>query len=124
MPAAVLARSDVERELGQVTGVMIGIDPRKASHTAVAIDEAEAVPGELRVRASAGQAGRLVAWAAGWPDRVWAVEGAGGRRYLLAWRPCSDGPVLRPARTHAGRWHWPAWSAEAGCISGRRRAGQ
>jgi hypothetical protein len=68
-----------------VTGVMIGIDPRKASHTAVAIDEAEAVPGELRVRASAGQAGRLVAWTAGWPVRVLSCgDGAKGPR-LCHW---------------------------------------
>jgi transposase len=63
---------------------MIGIDPHKGSHTAVAIDQAERSLGELRVRASAGQARRLVAWAADWPDRVWAVEGARGLGLLLA----------------------------------------
>jgi len=63
---------------------MIGIDPHKGSHTAVAIDHAERPLGELRVRASAGQAQRLVAWAADWPDRVWAVEGARGTGLLLA----------------------------------------
>ena len=41
--------------------VMIGIDPHKASHTAVAISGAEEPLGELRVRASAAQAGRLAA---------------------------------------------------------------
>src|SRR5207244_5478330 len=40
--------------------------------------------GEVRVRASAAQAERLVAWAAPWPERTWAVEGAGGLGYLLA----------------------------------------
>jgi hypothetical protein len=40
--------------------------------------------GELRVRSPASQAERLVAWAAGWPERIWAVEGAGGLGYLLA----------------------------------------
>ena len=67
-----------------MTAVMIGVDPHKASHTAVAIDAAEAVLGELRVRASAAQAGKLVDWAAGWPDRTWAVEGAGGLGHVLA----------------------------------------
>src|SRR6267154_1082696 len=67
-----------------MAAVMIGIDPHKASHTAVAIDEKEAPLGQLRVRASAAQAGRLVAWAASWPERTWAVEGAGGLGYLLA----------------------------------------
>ncbi len=64
--------------------VMIGVDPHKGSHTAVAIDAAEAPLGELRVRASAAQAGKLLEWAAGWPERTWAVEGAGGLGHLLA----------------------------------------
>jgi transposase len=63
---------------------MIGIDPHKGSHTAVAISVAEEPLGELRVRASAAQAGQLVAWAASWPERTWAVEGAGGLGHLLA----------------------------------------
>jgi transposase len=67
-----------------MAAVMIGVDPHKGSHTAVAIDEREAPLSELRVRSSAGQAERLVAWAAAWPERIWAVEGAGGLGYLLA----------------------------------------
>jgi transposase len=64
--------------------VMIGIDPHKASHTAVAISAAEEPLGELRVRASASQAERLLVWAAAWSQRTWAVEGAGGLGHLLA----------------------------------------
>ena len=67
-----------------MTAVMIGVDPHKGSHTAVAIDAAEEPLGRLRVRASASQAQRLVAWAAAWPERTWAVEGAGGLGHLLA----------------------------------------
>jgi transposase len=67
-----------------MVAVMIGVDPHKGSHTAVAIGSVEESLGEVRVRASAGQAGRLVAWAAGWPERIWAVEGAGGLGHLLA----------------------------------------
>ena len=67
-----------------MTAVMIGVDPHKGSHTAVAIDAAEEPLAKLRVRASAGQAQRLVAWAAAWPERTWAVEGAGGLGHLLA----------------------------------------
>ena len=67
-----------------MTAVMIGVDPHKGSHTAVAIDAAEVRLGTVRVRASAGQAARLVDWAADWPDRIWAVEGAGGLGHLLA----------------------------------------
>jgi transposase len=71
--------------------VMIGVDPHKASHTAVAISAAEERLGELRVRASAVQAERLVAWAAAWPARIWAVEGAGGMGHLLAQQLLSAG---------------------------------
>ena len=67
-----------------MASVMIGIDPHKASHTAVAISGAEEPLGELRVRASGAQAERLLAWAAAWPQRTWAVEGAGGLGHLLA----------------------------------------
>src|SRR5947208_6320386 len=63
---------------------MIGIDPHKASHTAVAIDPAEVPLGQLRVRACAAQAERLLGWAQAWPQRTWAVEGAGGVGHLLA----------------------------------------
>jgi transposase len=63
---------------------MIGIDPHKGSHTAVALGVDEAPLGQLRVRASAAQAQRLLAWAAAWPERTWAVEGAGGLGHLLA----------------------------------------
>jgi transposase len=67
-----------------MAAVMIGIDPHKASHTAVVIGAAEEELGELRVRACAGQAEQLLGWAAAWPQRTWAVEGAGGMGYLLA----------------------------------------
>ena len=67
-----------------MTAVMIGVDPHKATHTAVVIGPAEEPLGEVRVRASAGQAEKLVAWAADWPERTWAVEGAAGLGRLLA----------------------------------------
>jgi transposase len=62
MPAAVFTSPWEEEPF--MAGVMIGIDPHKASHTAVAISGAEESLGELRVRASAAQAGRLLDWAA------------------------------------------------------------
>jgi transposase len=67
-----------------MTAVMIGIDPHKGSHTAVAITAAEQQLAELRVRAGAAQAGQLVEWAQAWPERTWAVEGARGLGRLLA----------------------------------------
>ena len=42
-----------------MASAMIGIDPHKASHTAVAIGGSEEALGELRVRASGAQAERL-----------------------------------------------------------------
>ena len=63
---------------------MIGVDPHKGSHTAVVVSAAEEQLGKLRVRASDEQARQLPAWAASWPERTWAVEGASGLGHLLA----------------------------------------
>jgi hypothetical protein len=57
-----------------MAAVMIGVDPHKASHTAVVISAAEEPLGAVRVRACAAQAERLLAWAAPWPERAWAIE--------------------------------------------------
>jgi len=67
-----------------MVAVMIGVDPHKASHTAVVIGAAEESLAELRVRACQFQAEQLLAWARAWPQRTWAVEGAGGVGHLLA----------------------------------------
>jgi transposase len=63
---------------------VIGIDPHKGSHTAVAISADEKVIASIRVESSRRQVDRLVAFAAPWPKRVWAVEGAAGVGRLLA----------------------------------------
>ena len=65
----------------------IGIDPHKATHTAVAIDEAEMVLGEITIAADRYQTKRLVDWAGGRQmvrAAVWAVEAAGGLGYLFS----------------------------------------
>ena len=67
-----------------MAAVILGAGPHKGSHTVVAVDQAEVVLGRLRVRAGAAQAGRLLAWAAAWPERTWAVEGARGTGCLPA----------------------------------------
>ena len=67
-----------------MAGVMIGIDPHKASHTATAIDTTERVLSKIRVKASVDQAEQLLGWAAGWPERTWAIENATGLGLLLA----------------------------------------
>ena|SRR5882724_94175 len=67
-----------------MAAVMIGVDPHKGSHTAVAIGADEVPVGLVRVRACAAQAERLLTWAKSWPERIWAVEGAAGLGHLLA----------------------------------------
>jgi hypothetical protein len=63
---------------------IIGIDPHKGSHTAVAIGADETVISTVRVPSSRRQVDRLLGFAAPWPQRVWAVEGAAGVGRLLA----------------------------------------
>lgn len=64
--------------------VLIGIDPHKSTHTAVAVDEKEVALGELTVRADRHQVERLLKWAIEFPDRLWAIESASGLGHLLA----------------------------------------
>ena len=64
--------------------VVIGIDPHKASHTAVAVGDGEVELARLKVRSGRDQVGRLLAWADPFPSRRWAVEGAEGLGFLLA----------------------------------------
>jgi len=92
-----------------MAAVMIGVDPHKGSHTAMAIGADEGPLGQVRVRASAAQAERLLTWAAAWPERTWAVEGAGGLGHLLAQQLVSAGervldvqPKLAPIEVSSG----------------------
>ncbi|MBW3578158.1 MAG: IS110 family transposase, partial [Actinobacteria bacterium] len=64
--------------------VIIGIDPHKSSHTAVALDTAGQLLAELRVAANKHQVLQLQRFAEPWPQRRWAVEGANGLGRLLA----------------------------------------
>jgi transposase len=64
--------------------VMIGVDPHKGSHTAVAIDDGETELAQLKVRATRRQVEELVDWAAPFEKRTWAIESAGGLGYLLS----------------------------------------
>jgi transposase len=62
----------------------IGIDPHKASHTAAVLDSHEQLISEVRVRADRSQRDRLLAFAASFEPRCWAIEGATGTGSLLA----------------------------------------
>ena len=63
---------------------MIGIDPHKATHTAVAVDDNEVVLDEFRVRASTVQAQRLIF--PRFPGWFWCVDHAtaAGRLWLVS----------------------------------------
>src|SRR5580704_4762960 len=71
-------------ETGRNTMVLIGIDPHKATHTAVAVDNEETALGELTVKSDRHQVERLLKWAIDFPERRWAVESANGLGFLLA----------------------------------------
>jgi transposase len=64
--------------------VLIGIDPHKATHTAVVVDQEEMAIGELTLKADRHQVERLLNWAIDYPDRRWAIESANGLGFLLA----------------------------------------
>ncbi len=63
---------------------IIGIDPHKASHTAAVLDGHEQLVSEVRVCADRSQRDRLLAFAASFEPRCWAIEGATGTGALLA----------------------------------------
>ena len=71
--------------------VMIGVDPHKASHTAAALDEHGHLLDQQHIHATLDGYQTLRAWAARWPDRRWAVEGAHGIGRALAQRLVGDG---------------------------------
>ena len=64
--------------------VLIGVDPHKGSHTAVVVDGDEHELGRLTVRADRRQLERMLAFAAPFGERTWAIESAGGLGFLLA----------------------------------------
>jgi transposase len=94
--------------------VIIGVDPHKTSHTAAVLDEHGQVLDQQRIPATLDGYQTLQVWAARWPDRRWAVEGAHGIGRALAQRLVSDGeqvvdvPAKLAARVRgAVGWAWP-----------------
>ena len=84
--------------------VMIGIDPHKASHTAVAIGRDEDQVSSVKVRATAKQVDQLLCWAEPFEKRTWAIESVGGLGYLLAQQLVARGEdVLDVPATLASR---------------------
>lgn len=84
--------------------VIIGVDPHKGSHTAVAISAGEDELDHKKVRACRTQVDQLLAWAEPFPTRTWAIEGADGMGYLLAQQLVATGEhVLNVPATLAAR---------------------
>ena len=71
--------------------VMIGVDPHKASHTAVAPDANERILGQVRVSSGPAEVAELMAWAKPWPKRTWAIENTAGLGYLLPQQLVGEG---------------------------------
>ena len=93
--------------------IMIGTDPHKATHTAVAIDEREVVLDEFKIRASKSQVRLLCDWADRFEKREWAVESANG----LGSSGC-DGSLSRPVRQCS--MYRRCWHRVFGCWYRRR----
>jgi transposase len=74
--------------------VIIGVDPHKASHTAVAIDDDERELDAVKVRATRRQVAQLLSWAEPFEKRTWAIESACGLGYLLSQQLVAAGEVV------------------------------
>ncbi len=64
--------------------ITIGVDPHKSSHTAVAIDATGQKVGQRRFVVNAGTFQQFLRWSEQWPERRYAIEGAGGLGRTLA----------------------------------------
>jgi transposase len=84
--------------------ITIGIDPHKRSLTAAALDPHSRLLSQLRVPTTGQAAQQLLTWAAAWPERRWAVEGATGlgrgiaQLLVAAGEPVLDVPAKLAAR--------------------------
>jgi transposase len=74
--------------------VIIGVDPHKASHMAVAISDGEEELDRKRVRSGCSQLSQLVSWAEPFSTRTWAIESASGLGYLLAQQLVAAGETV------------------------------
>jgi transposase len=69
---------------GWLPVILIGVDPHKSSHTAVAVDAAGHQVAQRRFVVNAGTFRQLMRWCEQWPERRFAVEGARGLGRTLA----------------------------------------
>ena len=77
-----------------MTAVMIGVDPAKRSHAMAVLDRDEQQLAALQVPNDNDGYRQMLRLARRWPDRTWAVEGAGGVGAQLAQRLVADGETV------------------------------
>jgi transposase len=73
------------------SGVIIGVDPHKASHTAAVLGTRRQVLAHLRVPSDRAGYRQLRRWSARWPRRLWAVENTAGLGSSLTQWLLNDG---------------------------------
>ena len=73
-----------------MSGVMIGVDPHKASATIEVRDEREVLRATGRFGADTGGYRAMLRYCRQWPRRTWAVEGANGAGRPLSQRLLAD----------------------------------
>ena len=88
-------------------GVIIGVDPHKASCTAAVLDERGELIDQQRFAATWTGSRALRRWAKRWPERRWAVEGASGPGRRLAQQLATDGEQVVDVP--------PSWPPGCGC---------
>jgi transposase len=86
VPTAVSTNS-----IGRIRWASSSALTRTRSHTAVAIGRDETRLAAVKVRATRRQVDQLLAWAARFEKRTWAIESAGGLGYLLGQQLLSAG---------------------------------
>jgi hypothetical protein len=107
-----------EQVIARRPGVVIAVDPHKASWTAVVVTSDLAAAAAIRVEVNRAGYRQLRRFAAAWPDARWAIEGAVGLGAPLAERlgedqiavnrapsevPVELRSMTRPIRDAAGR---------------------
>ncbi len=95
--------------------VLIGIDPHKATHTAVVIDESECELARIKVSAGRSQVAALLEFADSYRPRRWAIQSPAG------WGSCSPSSWSTPVRTSStSPPPWPLGCACSAPVEGPR----
>ena len=76
------------------TVITIGIDPHKSSLTAVAVRPDGQTHPSIRLVVDKSTPAAILAWAAQWPERQWAVEGATGLGRSIAQQLVTAGELV------------------------------